>query len=129
VIGNDCTGSCRFNYHTTTTAQVQLRWKLIVLLILTEFITIFVNDLRQVGGFLRVSSTNRTDRYDITEILFESGVKHHRRPVLVVEEARVPEENHRPLASNCKALSLVDASRVHPFCNLQSGREPPPYWW
>ena len=25
VIGNDCTGSCKFNYHTTTTAQVQLR--------------------------------------------------------------------------------------------------------
>jgi hypothetical protein len=37
------------------------------------------------------------------------------RPVLVVEEVRVPAENHRPWASNFAA-----ASRVHPFCNLQS---------
>ena len=29
VVGNDCTGSCKFNYHTTTTAQVQIRWKVI----------------------------------------------------------------------------------------------------
>ena len=29
----------------------------------------FVRDLRQVRGFLRVSSTNKTDRHDITEIL------------------------------------------------------------
>jgi hypothetical protein len=32
----------------------------------------FVSDLRQVGGFLRVlpvSSTNKTDRHDIAEIL------------------------------------------------------------
>jgi hypothetical protein len=39
------------------------------------------------------------------------------RPVLVVEEAG---ENHRPWASNWETLSLAAASRVHPFCNLQS---------
>ena len=42
------------------------------------------------------------------------------RPVLVVEEAGVPGENHRPWASNWSTLSLVTASRVHPFCNLQN---------
>ena len=42
MISNDCTGSCKFNYHTTTTAQVQLRWKVIVLLILMEFMIITV---------------------------------------------------------------------------------------
>jgi hypothetical protein len=31
----------------------------------------FVSDLRQVGGFLPVSSTNKTDRHDITEILLK----------------------------------------------------------
>ena len=31
----------------------------------------FVSDFRQVGGFLRVSSTNKTDRHDITEILLK----------------------------------------------------------
>jgi hypothetical protein len=41
-------------------------------------------------------------------------------PVLVVEEAGVPGENHRPWASNWETLSLAAASRVHPFCNLQS---------
>ena len=42
------------------------------------------------------------------------------RPVLVVEEAGVPGENHRPWASNWYTLSLAVASRVHPFCNLRS---------
>ena len=41
-IGNDCTSSCIFNYHTTTTAQVQSRWKVIVLLILMEFMIITI---------------------------------------------------------------------------------------
>jgi hypothetical protein len=42
------------------------------------------------------------------------------RPVLVVEEAAVPGENHRPWASNWLTLLLAVASRMHPFCNLQS---------
>jgi hypothetical protein len=37
--------SCKFNYHTTTPAQVQLRWKVIVLLILMEFMIITVYKL------------------------------------------------------------------------------------
>ena len=31
----------------------------------------FVGDLQKVGGFIQVSSTNRTDRHDITEILLK----------------------------------------------------------
>ena len=42
------------------------------------------------------------------------------RLVLVVEEAGIHAENHRPWASNWKTLSFAAASRVHPFCNLQS---------
>ena len=42
------------------------------------------------------------------------------RPVLVMEEAGVPGENHRPWANNWETLSLATASRVHTFCNLQS---------
>jgi hypothetical protein len=37
------------------------------------------------------------------------------RPVLVVEEAVVPGENHRPWASNWSTSSLAAASRVQPF--------------
>jgi len=37
------------------------------------------------------------------------------RSLLVVEEAGVPGENHRPWASNWSTLSIVAASRVHPF--------------
>jgi hypothetical protein len=29
----------------------------------------FVSELQQVSGFLQVSSTNKTDRQDITEVL------------------------------------------------------------
>jgi hypothetical protein len=42
------------------------------------------------------------------------------RPVLLVEEAGVPRENHRPWASNWYTLSLAAAIRVHLFCILQS---------
>jgi hypothetical protein len=42
------------------------------------------------------------------------------RPVLVVEEAGVPVENHRPEANKWQTLSLAAASRVHLFCYLQS---------
>jgi len=51
------------------------------------------------------------------------------RPVLVMEEAGVPGENHRPWARNGQTLSLETASRVHPFCNLHSRRELTSYWW
>jgi hypothetical protein len=36
-----------------------------------RYVIKFVSDLQQVGGFLRfsVSSTNKTDRHDITELL------------------------------------------------------------
>jgi hypothetical protein len=35
----------------------------------------FVSSLRQVGGFLQVvSSTNKTDRHDITEILLKEAL-------------------------------------------------------
>ena len=37
------------------------------------------------------------------------------RPVLEVEEARVPGGIHRSWASNWQALSLAAAIRVHPF--------------
>ncbi len=39
-----------------------------------HFVTKFVSDLRQIGGFLRVlrfSSVNKTDLHDITEILLK----------------------------------------------------------
>ena len=44
------------------------------------------------------------------------------RPVVVVEEAGEPGENHQPWTSNCMVnfISLAAASGVHLFCNLQS---------
>jgi hypothetical protein len=35
----------------------------------------FVSELRQVGGFLQVSYTNKTDRQDITEVLLNVALK------------------------------------------------------
>jgi hypothetical protein len=34
----------------------------------------FVSNLRQIGGFFPVSSTNATDCHDITEILLKSHI-------------------------------------------------------
>jgi hypothetical protein len=45
---------------------------------------------------------------------------YHGDQFLVVEEAGVPGENHRPWASSWVTLLLATASRVHPLCNLQS---------
>ena len=42
-----------------------------------NYVIKFVSDLRQVGGFLPgtlVSSTNKTDRHDITEILMKMAL-------------------------------------------------------
>jgi len=50
-----------------------------------------------------------------SNISFISG-----RPVLVVEEAGLLGENHRPWASNWSTLSLMAAIRVTFFFNLQS---------
>ena len=36
-----------------------------------HYVIKFVSDLRQIGGFLHVSFTNKTDRHDITEILLK----------------------------------------------------------
>jgi len=36
-----------------------------------DYVVKFVCGLRQVGGFLPVPSTNKTDRHDITEILLK----------------------------------------------------------
>jgi len=43
------------------------------------------------------------------------------RSVLLMEEAGVPEENHRPVASHCQTLSLNDVSSPpHPERNSNS---------
>ena len=36
-----------------------------------HYVIKFVSDLRQVGGFLRVLSTNKTDHHDLTDILLK----------------------------------------------------------
>jgi hypothetical protein len=56
VIGTDCTGSCKSNYHTITT--------------MTALISLKGSESGQwFSPGTSVSSTNKTDRHDITEIL------------------------------------------------------------
>ena len=50
------------------------------------------------------------------------------RPVLVVEEARVPGENHDPEQATGKLHHLRMQVECTLICNLQTGREPTPYW-
>jgi hypothetical protein len=71
----------------------------------------FINFLNKIDLLINFLVFNATF-INISAILW--------RPVLVVEEAGVPGENHRPWASNWLTLSLAAASRVHLFCNLQS---------
>jgi hypothetical protein len=61
------------------------------------------------------SSTTKTGRHDIAEILLKVALNTKNQNKIKVEEAGVPGENHRPWASNWYALSLAAASRVHPF--------------
>ena len=54
--------------------------------LIQHYVITFVSDLRQVGcvhWVLRFPQTNQTDRHDIAEILFESGVKYrnHRNKI------------------------------------------------
>ena len=50
---------CEFESHSGEVFSIQ------------HYVIKFVSDLRQVGGFFSVSSTNKTDRHDIAEILLK----------------------------------------------------------
>jgi hypothetical protein len=66
--------------------------------------------------FLKVQNTNATSWW----------------PVLLVEEARVPGENHQPVVSNWQTLSHVIASQAHArsFWKITKERlEPTLQWW
>jgi hypothetical protein len=47
----------------------------------------FVSDLRQVGGFLRVSSINKTDCQDITEILLKVALNIITLTLIIIDSA------------------------------------------
>ena len=74
-----------------------------------HYVIKFVSDLLQVSGFLwvfrfplgtLVSSTNKTDHHDITEILIVlSGIKHHN-------------PNPNPLAVICLALRCEEVKHI-----------------
>jgi hypothetical protein len=62
VIGIDCTGSCKFNYHVITTTTVHtVEW--------FQYMIKFVTDRFSPGP--PVSNTNKTDRHDQIEILLK----------------------------------------------------------
>jgi hypothetical protein len=48
--------------------------------IITNVVIKFVSDLRQVGGLPPVSSINKTDRHDITEILLKVALNTINQP-------------------------------------------------
>ena len=45
--------------------------------VVQHYVIKFVSDLRQVSSFSPVSSTNKTDRYNITEILLKVELNIH----------------------------------------------------
>jgi hypothetical protein len=83
VIGTDCTGSCKFNYHTITTMTAPENYLIMissmnVALISGVLDTILCDKVCQwlaTGQWFSpgtpVSSINQTDRHDITEILLK----------------------------------------------------------
>jgi hypothetical protein len=89
VIGTDCTGSWKYNYHTMTTPG-RIRG--------------LPSNLVKLNIWFVVFNFTFSNISDISW-----------RPVLVVEEAGVPGENHWPWASNWSTLSLAAASWVHTF--------------
>jgi hypothetical protein len=53
-----------------------------------HYVIEFVSDLREVSGFLRAlrfSSTNKTDRHDITEILLKVALSTINQPFIFIE--------------------------------------------
>ena len=69
-------GSWTYNYLCNQWPSPLMLWVRISIRVrdVQHYVIKFVIDLRQVGGFLRVlpvSSTNKTDRHDITEILLK----------------------------------------------------------
>ena len=46
-----------------------------------DYVIKFDSDLRQVSGFLQFTSSNKTDRHDITEILLEVVLNNINQPI------------------------------------------------
>jgi len=66
----------------------------------------FVSDLRQVGGFLcetPVSSTNKTDHHDITEILLKVTLNtiNPNTKLLYCTKSGFKHHNHNPIICTC----------------------------
>ena len=51
-----------------------------------------------------VSSINKTDRHDITEILFESGVKHHEQNPIECQKNKTKQKQKEAWPLNGVAL-------------------------
>ena len=65
---------------TTTYAISEFESRLGEVHLIQLYVIKSVSKLRQVGGFfpgIPVSSTNKTDCHNLTEILMKQGVKHH----------------------------------------------------
>ena len=73
----------------------------------------FVSDLRQV------SSTNKTDRHDITEIIVESGIKHHqanKQTYLQLKALLIISCTNRNFSTVSTLISVWPLSSQRVFC-------------
>jgi len=71
----------------------------------------FVSDLRQVGGFLRVSSIYKADRHDITEILLKVALNNIHLTLLLLTNSIVHTVN-----LDTSGISILH-NRNHNNCN------------
>ena len=99
VIGTDCRGSCKSNYHTITATTARIE---------------FSTDTTKHHNSKANKAKQNTDLiwFIVFNATFSNISATSWRPVLVVEEAGVLGENHRPWASIWSTLSLAAASWV-----------------
>ena len=74
----------------------------------------FISQRSMSNGFIYIVDAHFIDKIEENKSWTQVPV------VLVVEEAGVPGENHRPWVNNWSTLPLAATIRLHPFCNLQS---------
>jgi UDP-glucose 4-epimerase len=85
----------------------------------------FVSDLRQAGGFLRFFSTNKTNRYDIADILVKvalntiilsSTISFYNNSELYISNINISDQPCKiKIWSEIKVFFLLEAFRIFGF--------------
>ena len=83
-----------------------------------HYVIKFVSDLRQVSGFLRVSSTNKTDRHNIAEILLKVALNTIKQ---TNKQTNKQTSKHKHIYLMQGGVNIITNQYIASWCNKTQG--------